>query len=42
MAYALRLTLANDHYADNFGAKLRGNYQYDGGTQFYGLGRFEK
>lgn len=42
VVYAQQLTLENHRYADNFGAKLRGDYQYNAGTQFFGLGQFEK
>jgi hypothetical protein len=42
MVYAQNLTLANDRYAINMGAKIRGQYQYDRETQIYGLGQFER
>ncbi len=38
--YIQQVTLADRYYAFNMGAKLRGEYQYNAATQFFGHGKY--
>lgn len=40
--YVQHINLANDVYAKNIGFKLRGDYQHDAATQFFGLSQIER